>query len=307
MPRHLFAAFLVPALVVAACASPSTPPKAAASAKPAAIAAKPSMKPTSTAPETPTTGKMASLTGTASAPAGLVAAGGGNYVGPNGASIVAAGGGNLVAAGGGNYRASLPSAAFLHHGDRNYALLAIDEKPLAGAAVYLVPADEKHAIPDRDPDAIADAKGAFAIPVGVVSTTGAYAVVVSAENADGKAAPMATVVDANPAGKVAKVGAATTMVTALLRKRGASAFAGFQLAQFDGLVALLAEELDAANLPDFSDPEAVAAKADELGQQLDAFGKALDAWGAGLQKDPGSILGGNLPGGLPGLPGFPLK
>lgn len=282
MPRHLVAALMLPALALAACSSPSTPVKPQASTKPTTIAAKPSVKP---APA-----KAESLTGTAVAPAGIVAAGGGNYVGPNGASMVAAGAGNMVAAGAGNY-----------------ALQAVEEKPLAGAAVYLVPADEKHAVPDRDPDAIADEKGEFVLPVPEKSKTGAYAVVVSAKNADGKAAPMSTVVDADPKGKATKVGAATTMVAALLRKRGASAFTGFQLAQFDGLVELLAKNLDASNLPDFSDPEAVAARADELGKKLDAFGKALGAWGAAVEKDPGSLLNGGLPGGLPSIPGFPLK
>lgn len=274
--RRWTAALTLPLLCLAACASPTESAKAPATGTKTAAATPKAAPP-----------KAETLTGTAVAPAGIVAAGGGNILSHNGGQMVAAGAGNMVAAGAGNY-----------------ALLAVDEKPLAGAPVWLVPADEKADTPTRAADATTNDKGEFSLPVANKSKTGAYAVVVGGQTAAGKAAPFSTVVDASPGGKSTKIGAASTMVAATLRKRGASAFSAFDLTAFTSLVDLLAANLNLADLPDFSDPDAVAAKADEIGKRLDAFGKALDQWGAAVQKDPASILNGNLPG-LPGLPGIP--
>lgn len=268
MSRRLLSALVLPALCLAACASPQP---TGTTAKATSTAAKATAKPTPS--------KAEALTGTAVAPAGMVAAGAGNMVAAGAGNMVAAGAGNMVAAGAGNY-----------------AVLALEEKPLAGAGVWLVPADEKATMPTREPDAVTDAKGEFTLPVSAKSQTGAYAVVVGAQNAAGKSAPLSTVVEADPKGKVTRVGAATTMVAATLRKRGASAFSTFDLTAFTALVDLLAKDLKLEDLPDFSDPEAVAAKAEEIGKRLEAFGNALDKWGDAVRNDPTSILNGKLPG-----------
>lgn len=279
---RLTAAILVPALCLAACSSPTQATKTTAT-KATGTTAKAS-------PKVPS--KAESLTGTAVAPAGMVAAGAGNMVAAGAGNMVAAGAGNMVAAGAGNY-----------------GLLAVDEKPLANAPVWLVPADEKGEMPTREPDAVTDAKGNFTLPVEKKSATGAYAVVVGGQTAAGKPAPLSTVVEANPAGKSTKVGAASTMVAATLRARGLGAFANFDLAAFTALVDLMGANLAEGDLPDFSDPESVIAKADELGKRVEAIGSAiqkmgdgLEAWGDSVSKDPTSILNG----GLPGIPGLPL-
>ncbi len=280
--RSWIAALTLPLVCLAACSSPSEPAKSpSTSTKTASTTAK-------ATPKLPPP-KAESLTGTAAAPAGIVAAGGGNILSHNGGQMVAAGAGNMVAAGAGNF-----------------VVLAIDEKPLAGAPVWLVPADDKAEVPSRAPDATTDEKGAFILAVNGKSKTGAYAVVVGGQNAAGKSAPFSTVVEADPKGKSTQVGAATTMVASTLRKRGAGAFSAFDLKAFGSLVELLANNLSLADLPDFSDPDAVAAKADELGKRLDAFGKALGQWGDAVEKDPTSILNGNLPG-LPGLTGLKAR
>ena len=288
---RLIAAILVPALCLAACSSPTQATKTTA-AKTTGTTAKAS-------PKVPS--KAESLTGTAVAPAGMVAAGAGNMVAAGAGNMVAAGAGNMVAAGAGNYRTGSLGPG--------YGLLAVDEQPLANAPVWLVPADEKGEMPSREPDAVTDAKGNFTLPVEKTSATGAYAVVVGGQTAAGKPAPLSTVVEANPAGKSTRVGAASTMVAATLRARGLGAFANFDLAAFTALVDLMGANLAEGDLPDFSDPESVIAKADELGKRVEAIGSAiqkmgdgLEAWGDNVSKDPTSILNG----GLPGLPGLPL-
>ena len=171
---------------------------------------------------------IASITGTVTAPASLVAAGGLNLIGADGGSLVAAGAGNLVAAGAGNLvaagagnlvaagpsRASLRSGAFLRPGDRggNYALAQAAAppgfKPVARARVYLTAGDAVLPIAPVE----TDDQGNYRFPKVPSGLT--YQVVVSIITPAGKTGRLAALVQPDAKGAVADISPVTTMVCA---------------------------------------------------------------------------------------------
>ena len=186
--------------LLAGCASPATNSTPVSATK---------LKPTAKKPAP--TGQL-TITGAVTAPAG----------------IIATGGGNIIAAGGGNYRA-----------------LAVAEQPLAGSRVYL--ADASGAKVAGVAETKTDAKGAYSLAG--VPKGGPYMVVAEGKTAEGKDAPLRTVVKPEAGALKADLGAATTMMATKLLKDGNGTIKGFEANAWNQAVMTLAADLTADMLP----------------------------------------------------------
>lgn len=141
---------------------------------------------------------------------------------------------------------------------RAWHLLAAEERPLAGTAVFLLDATGKQVA-----RAVTDAAGGYAfakVPAGTYK-------VVAAGQANGKAASLATLART---GGTADVSLATTVVAAQCLKAANGKLADFDAARFTTLTGKAASTLaTTATLPDLSSAEAIAAwNADNLTQEL---------------------------------------
>ena len=157
-------------------------------------------------------------------------------------AIISTGGGNIIATGG-----------------LNYGLLAVSEQPLADTEVYL-----------------ADQAGQPLLGVAAVRTDGAgryafqnlppnqtFVVAARVRTAAGKPATFQTLARTTAEGTDAPISAASTMVaSAVVKKEGA--LAKFQPEAYRAAVDATARHLTDADLPDFSDPAAIAAKMEAL-------------------------------------------
>lgn len=201
------------------------------------------------------------LQGLVTAPAGVIAAGGGNVIAAGGGNVIAAGSGNVIAAGSGN---------LAPNGARH--TLGLDEKPLANSEVYLADA-AGNPIPGVPP-VKTDAQGNYSFP----NVPAGYTFVVAAKikTAAGKDATLQTLAKASTLGATANVSAASTLVTVDLADSQGSSLTDFNPASFQTAVQATANSLQDSDLPDLSDRAAIKAKLTELSQKVAALQSALD-------------------------------
>lgn len=282
MLRHAAAA-LAATTLLAGC--PAAPTAAEPGKKPAAS------KQATT--KTATTGEAvrALVTGVFSVPTPLLGSyAGGKVLVNNGGSIVAAGGLNAV----GDTKAS-------------YGLLAVPASPLAGAKVYLADAGGSP-IPGIDP-VTTDEKGAFTIPE--VPAGYSFVLVAEAATTGGETATYQTLVKSSELGATANVDAASTLVTAAVVKGLSGGDLGeVNPARFQTARQTAHANLQAADLPDFTDRAAVVAKIDALIAQVDELKASIDLLRQDIQDIKASLaeIEAKLaqrpappPGGQPGM------
>lgn len=176
----------------------------------------------------------------------------GSVMAPSG--IIAVGGGNIIAPGGGNYHT-----------------LALTESPLADTEVFLA---DKSGKPIAGVAPVkTDANGRYTFTN--VPTDRTYVVAARVKTASGAPATFQSLVKTEEGATEAQINAATTMVTAsVLKKKGA--LAKFQASSYRAAVDATAKHLTEADLPDFSNPAAVAAKMDELAEEIAEIKGRLD-------------------------------
>lgn len=177
----------------------------------------------------------ATLSGRVMAPPGVVPLGTAN--------VVAAGAGNVIAVGAGNFR-----------------LLALDERPLAGAAVYVAD-DAGRPAPGVSAVGETDAQGRFALPALDLSTGKVLRLVARAKDAAGRDVYLQTLVRPTEAGARADIDTATTLVAAALLAERPDVSPGWRPQAYADVVTAMRAHLQAAPPPDLADPVAVPAYA----------------------------------------------
>ena len=256
MRRHFCASLVLGAVLASTgCESP-------APTQPGAIAPATALEPTQAT--------SAVLSGTLTAPAGIIATGGGNIIAPGGGNIIATGGGNIIAPGGGNIIAP---------GGGNFAgwgLLAaedeaVEEKPLAGALIVLTDLAGQP-FEGLEP-AVTDPSGAFAfdaLPVGVP-----FRLIASVETEGGEPAVLETLAEA---GDGADVNAATTLATAQVADGTDAGVGAFDREGFRALVTETRKHLRQSDLPaSWGDPQAIKARMAALADRVSELRARLDA------------------------------
>ncbi|MFP5503932.1 MAG: hypothetical protein ACLGIN_15705 [Candidatus Sericytochromatia bacterium] len=188
------------------------------------------------------------------------------------AGIIAAGGGNLIGHSGGN---------IIGHDSGSYALLAVEEAPIAGVEVFVADAAGKR-IPSIA-SVKTDAQGRYRLPQVPAGYT--FLVVARVETAAGDEALLKTLTRSSEVGATADLDTATTLVS-VAALEGASELGELNLATFQRAVATTGKHLDAATLPDLADQDAVAAFMRELSEEVAALKETV----AQLKKDMAQVL-----------------
>jgi hypothetical protein len=230
--------------------TPPTKPKPAATAAPVIGDVKP----------TPT-GVLYS--GTALAPSGIVAQGGGNIISGNGSAIISGNGSAIVAQGAGNRR-----------------VLAGTETPLAGAQVFLADASGKQVAGTQA--ALTDKQGQYRL---YAPRDGRYLVVVEGVNGAGKPVALQAIVFK---GGEAVVSGASTCVTATLLDGHSGDIGPVDATAFAGAVSVVAGKLTDDSHPDWSDRAAIAAFTNGIAEVKDLLA-GLRAQLDHLQADVNTI------------------
>lgn len=211
------------------------------------------------------------LEGAVTAPAGLVAAGGGNLVAAGGGNLVAAGGGNLVAAGGGNFtgvqRGLLQAAAAPLAGAEVVATDGLGQ-PLTGVARVKTDKDGRYKL--------------LGVPA-----SGAFAVHVGFNTEDGKNS--STLVTLAEAGGTGDVSASTTCVAiGLLGERG-KAIKGFDRASFGTAVGLIDTEIATNAPPPMWDRARIVSWMGKLEAKIDGLAASLNRTNVRLDSIEGKV------------------
>lgn len=198
---------------------------------------------------------VSSLSGLVIAPAGAVAAGGANVISAGGSNVISAGGSNVISSGGGNLAAR--------------ALLAVSEKPLAGAVVYLADAAGEP-IAGLSP-ALSDSRGRFQffnVPKGY-----AYVLATRIKTAAGKEVALSTMARIGDGSALADLSAASSVVTSAA-VAGLTDLGALDLARFEAALEAVSQRLGGEAPPDLGDRAAVDAFFQRL-QQADPSLKPL--------------------------------
>lgn len=254
------APLLLSAALAACAVRPVITPQGSAQPSPAGLVQHAATGPV---PSGPAPNGQALIAGRVLAPPGLVAAGGGNVIVNNTGHLKAAGSDGILSHNG----AAVVAAAAPRRG-----LLAIEERPLAGAEVFL--ADSAgNPLPGRQPVQTA-ADGTFTI----ADAPADAAVVVAARvrTADGRAAMLHTIAKPTALGATAEVSGASTMVAAALVSSRSDALEQFNPAVFQTATEATARNMSVADLPDFADRQAVVRRMNELAARISEIQAALD-------------------------------
>ena len=292
MRRRVFALGAVVSML-AACAVPAQPPQPTAAA-PAAMPAG--------AGSASVTSNRITVEGAVRVPSALVAAGGmnlvaagsGNLVAAGSMNLVAAGGMNLVAAGSGNLVAA-GSMNLVAAGGMNYGLLAVDDQPLAGVAVFLCDGLGRP-IPGL-PAVVTDDAGHYAIP----HVPAGFTLVVNAllPFQDGKRALMTALVRSGRPDAVAVDAASTLTAIRAASIRQDGQLGEFEAALFNSAVGDVRNALTRETLPDYRDVAAVGQRAADLEGRVDGLAGKLTTLRTSLGKGPGSAGAPVGPGATP--------
>lgn len=209
----------------------------------------------------------AKIVGSVMAPAGVIAAGGGNVIAAGGDNVIAPGGGNAIAVSGGNFA-----------GDRH--VMALGENPLANAEVFLANAA---GTPYPIDPVKTDDKGNFTLPAVPAGFT--FMVAAKVKTKDGKDATLQTLVKSTALGATAKVDASTTLVTTAVVAGRGDALGNFNEVTFKNAVEATSSQLTADTLPDLADKTAMLAAMTRLETDVAAIKLSLDE----LKKDLAEI------------------
>lgn len=210
------------------------------------------------------------LSGSVSAPSGIVAAGGGNVIAAGSGNLIGQAGGNVIAAGSGNLTPR--------------AVLALAESPLAGAEVYLADAAGKQ-IPGLQTTRT-DAQGRyqlFNVPKGYT-----FVISVRVKTAAGREAALQTL--ARPADRSvqANVSTATTVLTAAA-VNGQADLGALDTAKFAAAAAQASARLGAQGTVDLADRAQLLATLDRMQQADPALKPLVAAVRASLQDTSVSL------------------
>lgn len=210
------------------------------------------------------------LSGSVTAPAGIVAAGGGNVIAAGSGNLIGQAGGNVIASGGGNMAAR--------------AVMALAESPIAGAEVFLADAAGKQ-IPGLQTTRT-DAQGRyqlFNVPKGYT-----FVVSVRVKTAAGQDAALQTLTRPADRSVLADVSTATTVLTAAA-VNGQADLGALDTAKFAAAAAQASARLGAQAAPDLADRAQLLAAVDRLQQADPALKPIIAAVRASLQDTSVSL------------------
>jgi hypothetical protein len=210
------------------------------------------------------------LSGSVTAPAGVVAAGGGNVIAAGSGNLIGQAGGNVIAAGSGNLTSRV--------------VLGLAESPLAGAEVFLADAAGKP-IPGLQTTRT-DAQGRyqlFNVPKGYT-----FVISVRVKTAAGKDAALQTLT--RPAGRsvMADVSTATTVLTAAA-VNGQADLGALDSAKFAAAAAQARTRMGDAATLDLADRAQLLAEVDRMQQADPALKPMVAAVRASLQDTSVSL------------------
>jgi hypothetical protein len=207
---------------------------------------------------------VSTLSGLVIAPAGAISAGGANVISAGGNNVISAGGSNVISAGGSNLSAR--------------GLLAVSEKPLAGAVVYLADAAGEP-IAGLSP-ALSDSRGRFQffnVPKGY-----AYVLAARIKTAAGKEVALRTMARVGDGSALADLSPASSVVTSAA-VAGLKDLGALDLAKFEAALEAVGQRLGGEALPDLGDRAALEAHIQRLQQADPTLKPLLDAVRQSLQ------------------------
>jgi hypothetical protein len=272
MLRRPAAALLAACLPLVGCITVVNP------APPAPPAASPATSPTDRPVAAPTpTRAFTTVSGRVLAPAGIVAAGGGNILVNNGGNILVNNGGNVVA----NGAAGIVAAGGLDYAlAPRFGLLADAERPLAGATVALTDAAGQP-LPGLTARKT-DADGRFVIEG--VQAGWTYVVTSRVVTPDGKAAALQALVSPQAVGGTTELSAASTCVAVAVLEGQDEVAGAIRSDDFARAVAATRAALANRTWPDLADPAAIREAMRTVAAETAAVREALDGVRADIRR-----------------------